>query len=527
MHDQIFISYRRDDAAYVTGHINDRLRKEFGDEAIFTDVDKMALGVDFRATLDLMVSECQILLAVIGGDWLTVKNQDGQLRLQDPTDFVRIEIESALQRNIPVIPLLVSGAKMPSKDDLPDSLKDFAFRNGTQIRPAPDFHTDIDRLIGSLKKHLQTLPELTVDKKPEHAASDVERRDEKELKRLLAEAKLKREEDKNQNGFPDANVILENEEKTRKQTEMQRRDRGKRRWVSLIFRPLAVLGLLVVAGASWYFFAQYQEQVEATNAALAKIQKAAADVEVKRQADAKREADAVAAAKLKAETEAEAKRHAEAIAEAVAKAEADVEARFKAEAEAEARVEAEADAETQLQADADAETQLQADADAAAKLKADADAAARRRADAGSESRRKTQANTFFREGLSLDGYGDYEAAIQNYDEAIRLSPQPAFVYKQRGAAYHALGGYKAAVTDYDEAIQLNAGDPSAYYRRSLSHRALLNYDAAIMDCDEAIRLDPEFADAYYVRGTSYEAIGNQEAAERDFAVAAELKSGR
>ena len=148
MPDQIFISYRRVDAGYVTGHINDRLRKEFGDEFIFTDVDRIDLGVDFRASLDLMVSECQILLAVIGTDWLTVEGRNGKPRLQDPTDFVRIEIESALERNIPIIPLLVSGAVMPSKEDLPRSLKDFAFRNGTKIRPAPDFshrHRSADR----------------------------------------------------------------------------------------------------------------------------------------------------------------------------------------------------------------------------------------------------------------------------------------------------------------------------------------------------------------------------------------------
>ena len=511
MPDQIFISYRRDDAAYVTGHINDRLRKEFGEDYVFTDVDRIALGVDFRATLDLMVSDCQILLAVIGGDWLTVKNQDGQLRLQDPADFVRIEIESALKRNIPVIPLLVSGAKMPTQADLPDSLKDFAFRNGTQIRPAPDFHTDIDRLINSLRKHLNTAPEQPGEEKPGRAKSDAERRDEKELKRLLAEVKRKREEDRSQSDFPDANVKLENEEKARKQTELQGRDRGKK------LRPLAVLGLLVILGASGYVFVQYQEQVQATNAALERIQKDAADAETKRQADAKAAADAIAAVKLKAEADAEAKRQADAIAEAVAEAEANVEARFKAEANADAIVEAESDAEAQLKSDADAE----------AELKAKADAEARRRAAADAETKRKLDASTFIREGVSLSGYGDYEAAIQNFDAAIGLNAQPAFVYKQRGAAYHALGNYEAAVRDYDEAIRLSPGDVNAFYKRGASHHALLDYPAAILDCDEAIRLDPEFADVYYIRGTSYEALGNQEAADRDFAIAAELNLGR
>ena len=87
---QIFISYRRNDAAYVTGHINDRLCKEFGPESIFTDVDNIALGVDFRSVLDEKVGQCQILLAVIGDHWLKAKNQEGKLRLHDPTFYVGI-----------------------------------------------------------------------------------------------------------------------------------------------------------------------------------------------------------------------------------------------------------------------------------------------------------------------------------------------------------------------------------------------------------------------------------------------------
>ena len=88
MSDHIFISYRQDDAAYVTGHINDLLRKEFGDESVFTDVDNIALGVDFRKVLDESVSQCKVFLAVVGDHWLTVSGQDGKPRLNDPADFV-------------------------------------------------------------------------------------------------------------------------------------------------------------------------------------------------------------------------------------------------------------------------------------------------------------------------------------------------------------------------------------------------------------------------------------------------------
>ena len=153
---QIFVSYRREDAADVTGRINDRLRQYYGDESIFTDVDSIPFGIDFRKHIDEEVSQCKILLVVIGMNWQNIKSDKGQQRLDDPNDFVRLEIESALRRNIPVVPLLVQGAQMPSEDGLPDSLHQLIFRNGTSVRPDPDFHKDMDRLITGLDWHLRS-----------------------------------------------------------------------------------------------------------------------------------------------------------------------------------------------------------------------------------------------------------------------------------------------------------------------------------------------------------------------------------
>src|SRR4030095_10774502 len=108
------------------------------------------LGLDFKQYLGREVGKCDVLLAIIGDKWLDTKDSDGKRRLDDPSDFVRIEIESALQRKIPVIPLLVDGAHMPSEVELPDGLKKLVYRNGIMIRPDPDFHRDMDRLISSL-----------------------------------------------------------------------------------------------------------------------------------------------------------------------------------------------------------------------------------------------------------------------------------------------------------------------------------------------------------------------------------------
>jgi TIR domain len=151
----IFISYRRQDSGDVTGRIYDRLVQQFGREAIFKDVDSIPLGVDFRGVLDNAVGQCNLLLAVIGRQWLSGQNESGARRLDDPRDFVRIEIESAIRRDIPVIPLLVQGAGMPGENDLPTSLQALVYRNAIPIRPDPDFHHDIDRLIKGIELHFK------------------------------------------------------------------------------------------------------------------------------------------------------------------------------------------------------------------------------------------------------------------------------------------------------------------------------------------------------------------------------------
>ena len=150
----IFISYRREDSADATGRISDHLYPEFGRDKIFTDIDNIPLGLDFREHIDKEVSHCEVFLAVIGLDWLDVRDEKGKKRLEQTEDVVRLEIESALKRKIPVIPVLVSGAKMPKEQQLPASLKELAFRNGTPVRSDQSFKADIHRLITGIKEHI-------------------------------------------------------------------------------------------------------------------------------------------------------------------------------------------------------------------------------------------------------------------------------------------------------------------------------------------------------------------------------------
>ncbi len=148
----VFISYRREDSADITGRIYDRLVPNFGRERVFKDVDSIPLGVDFREHLGAVVSRCDVVLAIIGPKWLQVTGAKGR-RLDDTGDFVRIELEAALSRGIPVIPVLVGGAGVPAESELPAPLAAIAYRNGLPVRPDPDFHRDMDRLIAGLARY--------------------------------------------------------------------------------------------------------------------------------------------------------------------------------------------------------------------------------------------------------------------------------------------------------------------------------------------------------------------------------------
>jgi Tol biopolymer transport system component len=147
----IFISYRRNDSPDATGRIYDRLVSEFGKAQVFKDVDSIPLGQDFRGHLNGIVGDCGVVLAIIGPRWTDASNKAGQRRLEDPDDFVRIELEAALARDIPVVPVLVGHAPIPVASELPGSLAPMAFRQSIEVRPDPDFHNDATRLVSALR----------------------------------------------------------------------------------------------------------------------------------------------------------------------------------------------------------------------------------------------------------------------------------------------------------------------------------------------------------------------------------------
>jgi formylglycine-generating enzyme required for sulfatase activity len=155
---RIFISYRRDDSAGYAIALFKQLSEHFGAEQIFMDIDTIEPGLDFVEVIEEAVGSCDALVALIGRQWLTITDEAGNRRLDDPYDFVRLEIATALDRNIRVIPALVRGAPMPRTEELPAPLKMLARRNALELSDQR-FDHDVGRLIAVLEKVLGAVKE--------------------------------------------------------------------------------------------------------------------------------------------------------------------------------------------------------------------------------------------------------------------------------------------------------------------------------------------------------------------------------
>lgn len=154
---KLFISYRREDSQHQADRLHSALKPYLANPRsdVFIDVDNIPFGVDFIEYLDSKVAECEALLALIGPGWLQAANpQTGLRRLDDPKDFVRIEIASALQRGIPVVPVLLDGAPVPNAGELPEDLQALATRNGVPVQRLT-FDADVARLVGGLPIELK------------------------------------------------------------------------------------------------------------------------------------------------------------------------------------------------------------------------------------------------------------------------------------------------------------------------------------------------------------------------------------
>jgi TIR domain len=148
---RIFISYRREETAYPAGWLYDRLVEHFGHGQVFKDIDSIGLGDDFVEVITQAVESCDVLLALIGERWSTVTDAGGRRRIDDPDDFVRLEVEAALDRGVLVIPILVDGAAMPPAEELPAGLDKLVRRQALELSPGR-FDSDTKRLVEVLDR---------------------------------------------------------------------------------------------------------------------------------------------------------------------------------------------------------------------------------------------------------------------------------------------------------------------------------------------------------------------------------------
>jgi hypothetical protein len=155
---RIFLAYRRQEASAVAGRLYDRLVDRFG-PTIFMDVSSIEIGQDFADAIKQAVASSQVILVLIGNEWNTLVDHEGRRQLDNPNDWIRLELEAALKHDLHIIPVLIDGASMPGRQDLPESLKDLADRQVMGIQLHRDrFQRDVEFLIGALESYFKTAP---------------------------------------------------------------------------------------------------------------------------------------------------------------------------------------------------------------------------------------------------------------------------------------------------------------------------------------------------------------------------------
>lgn len=151
---RIFVSYRRADSATITDRIYAHLVRAFGLKNIFRDIDAIPAGTDFRQAIGNAITSCDVMLVILGPSWSNIPDEYGDRRLDNPNDFVRIEVETGLRlsQQMRVIPVLVNGATMPKEPELTPTLRELCYRNALAVRNDPDFEQDIERLVRQIRK---------------------------------------------------------------------------------------------------------------------------------------------------------------------------------------------------------------------------------------------------------------------------------------------------------------------------------------------------------------------------------------
>lgn len=217
----IFISYRRADSESAAGHLFDNLANHFGTDQIFMDIDNIEPGADFVKVIENAVGSCEIVVAVMGPSWLSISDGTSR-RLDNPDDFVRLEIAAALERDIRVIPVLVEGAMMPRPQDLPDDIRPFCRRNAIEISHK-HWRSDVARLIRFMEK---VLAERNEDRQ---RREEEKRRTKEERQRRLAQEEQAKQRAVEERALQEAETRKKEEEEARiREAERARQESAER-----------------------------------------------------------------------------------------------------------------------------------------------------------------------------------------------------------------------------------------------------------------------------------------------------------
>ena len=180
---RIFISYRRSDCQSQANGLHDGLRHRLDSSKIFMDIDSIPPGADFEEHIRQEIEQCDVVLVLIGDEWLDPRPGTGTRRIDEPNDFVRLEIESSLKSaHVRVIPVLVEGARMPQGDELPESVQRLARLHAFELSDSR-WTEDIGRLSVQLREFGAT-PARTAKSQPTMTFSDV---DDDALQEALAQ----------------------------------------------------------------------------------------------------------------------------------------------------------------------------------------------------------------------------------------------------------------------------------------------------------------------------------------------------
>jgi len=492
---KIFINYRRDDSVGMAGRLHDRLAKAFGWKNLFMS-DHISAGVDFELDRNEKVVACQVFLAVIGPDWLDVKDEAGHRLLRRSDDPVASEISAALARNIRLIPVLVDAARLPKENELPDLLKPLACCQAVEVRQL-HFDRDAEALVERVREALNAgwgglsswrgkavagvsaaavllfvgwIGLHNISAWPSWAnrqAGNVKAQAEAEAKRKSAEAEQQRlaEQERRASAAAEAEAKRQSEEAEQQRLAALRAEEDRNRAEA---DARARYSSLITKGETDYKARDYDGAIAAYSEAI-RFDPKSAHVFISRGNAYKNKGD-----------------HDRAI----------------------------ADFNEAIQLDSKSALAFTDRGDAYTN-KGDNDRAI---ADFNEAIRLNPKsALALSNRGVAYGNKGDHDRAIVDFNEAIRLDPKSAHAFRNRGVVYAHKGDDNRAIADLNEAIRLDAKNALAFTRRGETYANKGDYDRAIADFTEAIRLDPKSAFALSNRGVAYGNRGEHDRAIVDF----------